>query len=95
VAFRVRSTHGLDEKRRKGEKVTERGLSHGSINKTLKVLAQVLDDAVEYGHLDVNPARGKKRRLKAARPKRTWLELDEVYSLLDAVEGRAGRCSRR
>lgn len=57
----------------------------------LRVLAQVLDDAVEYGHLDANPARGKKRRQKAAQPKRTWLELDEVNSLLDAAEAPAGR----
>ena len=62
----------------------ERPLSAGSINKSLKVLAQILDDAVEYGHIDTNPAGGRKRRLKAAKPRRTWLELDEVRSLLDA-----------
>ena len=64
----------------------ERPLSAGSINKTLKVLAQILDDAVEYGHIDTNPARGRKRRLRAAKPRRTWLELDEVRSLLDASD---------
>jgi hypothetical protein len=51
-----------------------RPLGKGSINRTLRVLAQVLDDAVEYGHLGSNPARGRKRRLKASRPRRTWLE---------------------
>jgi integrase len=60
-------------------------LSAGSINKTLKVLAQILDDAVEYGCIESNPARGKRRRLKAARPKRTWLEADEARDLLDAA----------
>jgi integrase len=60
-------------------------LGNNSINKTLKVLAQVLDDAVEFGHLDVNPARGKRRRLKATRPRRTWLELHEVQALLAAA----------
>jgi integrase len=60
-------------------------LGNGSINKTLKVLAQVLDDAIEYGHIETNPARGRKRRLKAAKPRRTWLEVDEVRALLEAA----------
>lgn len=62
-----------------------RPLSNGSINKTLKVLAQVLDDAVEFGYIESNPARGKRRRLKAAKPRRTWLELHEVQALLAAA----------
>jgi integrase len=73
----------------KGQKLTERELvskqciSPNSLNKTLKVLAQVLDAAVEYELLEMNPARGKRRRVKATRPRRTWLELDEVRALLD------------
>jgi integrase len=62
-----------------------RGLSNASINKTLKVLAQVLDEAVDEGYVTENVARGKKRRLKAARPRRTWLELHEVQALLAAA----------
>lgn len=62
-----------------------RPLSNASINKTLKTLAQVLDDAVEFGHLDANPARGKRRRLKAAKPRRTWLELNQVQAVLAAA----------
>lgn len=62
-----------------------RPLSNASVNKTLKVLAQVLDDAVELGYLDSNPARGKRRRLKASKPRRTWLELHEVNALLGAA----------
>jgi len=62
-----------------------RPLSNGSINATLKVLTQVLDDAVEFGHVDTNVAHGKRRRLKASKPKRTWLELVEVRALLDAA----------
>jgi integrase len=62
-----------------------RPLSNASINKCLKVLAQVLDDAVEYGYVETNAARGKRRRLKAGRPKRTWLELHEVQALLPAA----------
>ncbi len=62
-----------------------RGLSNASINKTLKVLAQVLDDAVEFGYAETNAARGKRRRLKAAKPRRIWLELHAVQALLDAA----------
>jgi len=60
-------------------------LNNASINKTLTVLAQVLDDAIELGYVDTNAARGKRRRLKASRPKRTWLELHEVQALLTAA----------
>lgn len=60
-------------------------LGNESINKTLKVLAMVLDDAVEFGHLESNPARGKRRRLRTAKPKRSWLEIDQVNALLDAA----------
>lgn len=67
--------------------LVERPLSNGSINTTLKILGQVLDAAVEYGLLETNPARGRRRRLKAERPRRTWLALDEVKSLLDAAGG--------
>ena len=62
-----------------------RPLGNASINKTLKVAAQVLDDAVEFGYVEVNVARGKRRRLKASRPRRTWLELVEVRALLAAA----------
>lgn len=63
----------------------KRSLSNGSINETLNLLAQVLELAVEYGHIQFNPARGRRRRLKAARPKRTWLEPEQIKPLLDAT----------
>ena len=66
-------------------RMPKRGLSNASINKCLKVLAQVLEEAVEDGYLAENVARGTKRRLKAAKPKRTWLELHEVQVLLKAA----------
>ncbi len=64
---------------------SERTLSNGSINETLNLLAQVLEIAVEYGHIQFNPARGRRRRLKATQPKRTWLEPEQVRPLLDAT----------
>ena len=51
-----------------------RGLSNTSINKTIARLAQILDDAVEYGLLDSNPARGRRRYLPQAKPNRSFLE---------------------
>jgi hypothetical protein len=71
-----------------------RPLNNASINKTLTTLAQVLDDAVEFGYVETNVARGKRRRLKATRPKRTWLELHEVQALL-AASGGIGHSSPR
>jgi len=62
-----------------------RSLSNRSINSTLNLLAQVLETAVEYGHIQFNPARGRRRRLKAAQPKRTWLEPEQIKPLLDAT----------
>ena len=55
--------------------------------------ATLLDDAVERGWLATNPARGRRRRLKAPRPHGTFLEPDELKSLLEAaghVEQEAG-----
>lgn len=70
---------------KKRGRMPARGLSNASINKTLKVLAQVLDEAVDEGHVTENVARGKKRRLRASKPRRTWLELPQVQALLDAA----------
>ena len=53
-------------------------LTNESINKTLVLLANILDTAVEHGLLASNPARGKRRRLKADRPTRRFLETDEL-----------------
>jgi integrase len=61
------------------------GLSPRSVNMILDLLAQVLDDAVEYGSLDANPARGKRRRLKVPRSSRSFLEPDMVVDMLDVA----------
>ena len=63
----------------------KRPLSNNSINKTIKRLAQVLDVAVEYGYLTANPAAGRRRRLKADRPRRARLEAEQVTALLQAA----------
>lgn len=69
----------------------ERPLSNRSINATLALLAQILEVAVEYGHMQFNPARGRRRRLRTSQPKRTWLEPEQVKPLLEgAVRGLRG-----
>jgi integrase len=69
-------------------------LSNESINKTLVLLANTLDSAVERGGLETNPARGKRRRLKAPRALRRVLEPDELVELL-ATAGEMDRSRRR
>lgn len=81
-------------------KVSEGRLSNGSINKTLEVLSAVMTVAVEYGHLPLNPASGRRRRLSITKPARLHLEPGQVNALLEAAgeldaEDRAGRRYRR
>ncbi len=45
-----------------------RPLSARSINMHIDLLAQILAVAVDHGHLESNPAVGKRRRLKASKP---------------------------
>ena len=77
---RYRTGKVRDRERKKG-----RSLSNRSINATIALLAQVLETAVEYEHIQFNPARGRRRRLKAAQPTRTWLEPEQVKPLLEAT----------
>jgi integrase len=81
----------IDEYRAK--KVADGTLSASTINKTLRLLARILDRAVKHGYLERNPARGDDSRLKEPTPRRIWLELDEVRSLLDAAGDYRGELS--
>jgi integrase len=76
-------------------KASEGKLSNGSINKTLEVLSSCLELAVEYGHLTANPAKGKRRRLKAETPARSFLEPEQVGRLLEAAAELDGRDRQR
>jgi integrase len=59
-------------------------LGPASIRKLVDTLAAILDDAIEDGHIDRNPARGKRMRVRVPKPQRTFLELDELAALIDA-----------
>ncbi len=67
-------------------KMREGKLSANSLNKTLTRFAQILETAVEYGHIERNPAKGKRRRAKATEPRRTWVEPEQLPYLLDAAD---------
>jgi integrase len=67
-------------------KVREGRLNATSINKCLRTLSAVMEQAVEYGHVARNPAAGKRRRLPAVQPRRTYLDRAEhIAALLDAA----------
>lgn len=61
-------------------------LSATSINKTITRLGQILEQAVEYEYIARNPARIGKRKLKASRARRAYLDdADLIAALLDAA----------
>lgn len=68
-------------------KLREATLAPNTINKTLTRLSQILDEAVEYDLIAANPASGKRRRVKSTRPRRPWVEPEQLPSLLKAAEG--------
>lgn len=77
-----------------------RPLSNGSINKTIRLLAVILEQAVEYGYLDRNPAKGRKRLLREQKPSRSYLQPEQVAALLAAAarldaDARRGDTGRR
>jgi integrase len=64
-------------------------LSERTINHSINLLAQILDEAVRRPDLalSANPARDRKLQVKVPKTKpRDWLEPDEVVSLLEAGE---------
>lgn len=89
----VTDKHGRTYQRR------HRPLSNTSINAMLKLLGQILQQAVDYDLIARNPVRVGERSarfLSRARPAHTFLEVDEFGALLDAAaeleqEARADR----
>ena len=73
--------------RYKVAKVREGKLAPAQINKCLKRLSQILDVAVDYGHLPGNPAasKGGRRRVKESPPRRSWVEPEQLLALLGAA----------
>jgi integrase len=73
-----------------------RALSAATINKTIEVLQGVLSLALEYGHIERNPAVGRRRRLKL--PPTAPVYLDTIEQIEALFEGArrldAGRTSK-
>ena len=71
-----------------GQKRTRRvrPLSPTSINKTIGRLSQILGVAVEYGLIQSNSAKGRRRRVKARPIRPVWLDsAKHIEALLDAA----------
>jgi integrase len=81
----------VTDKRGRRVRVRVRPLSNAIINKTLTRLAQILEEAVEYGYIDRNPAKGKKRRLRVSEPRRASIGAAQVAALLQASPNRTHR----
>lgn len=76
----------VDKRGRRYQRV-KKPLSPRSINMQIDVLEQILELAIEYGHLPApNPAAGKRRRLKVTKPRPVYLDSAEhVAVLLEAA----------
>ena len=72
--------------RYKANKLREGRLAPNAVNKTLTRLAQILELAVEYGHIERNPAKGRRRRAKCTEPRRSWVEPEQLGALLEAAD---------
>jgi integrase len=68
-------------------KAAEGVLGNNQVNKTLTRLSQVLALAEEYDYISGNPAAGKRRRLPRTKPRRAYVELEQLPTLLEASEG--------
>ncbi len=76
-----------DIDRYKAAKLREGALGPNQINKSIGLLAMILDAAGDYGHIDParNPARGRRRRVKRTMPSRPTVEPEQLPSLLEAA----------
>lgn len=74
---------GATVRDRRGRRV--RPLGPAMLRKLISCLATILDEAVEDGHLQRNPARSRRMRVNVPKPTRTFLEMDELVALTDAA----------
>jgi integrase len=69
-------------------KLREGKLAPAQINKTLKRLSQILEIAEEYDYIARNPARSKRRRVKAPKVQRSWVEPEQALALIECASRR-------
>lgn len=77
----------IDVDRYRSEQLRRGVIGPNQINKTIGLLARILDTAADYGHLDPtrNPARGKRRRVRPTQPRRPAIEPEQLPALLGAA----------
>jgi integrase len=68
-----------------------RPLSHRSINMHLDLLSQILELAVDHQLIPTNPAKGKRRRLKATKPRPVYLDSAEHIAVMLEAAGELDR----
>lgn len=83
---------GAELRDRRGRRV--RPLGPATIRKLIACLTSILDEAVSDGHLQRNPARTRRMRIKVPKPPRTFLEMDELVALTDAASEQEARITR-
>ena len=74
---------GADLRDERGRKL--RPIGPSSLKKFLTTLASILEEAVEDGFIAANPARGRRLKVSVPKPKRTFLERDELIAIEDAA----------
>jgi hypothetical protein len=87
--MKMREARALEEARAEMEKrppakreKLQRPLSNGSINKMIRLLAAILEQAVEYDLMPKNPAKGRRRLLRESKPRRPFLHPMQAEALL-------------
>lgn len=83
AAFKLSAITVEEVDRYRSAKIRAGKLAPAQINKTLKRLSQILEVAEEYGYIVRNPAAGKRRRVKAPKVQRSWVEPEQALSLLE------------
>lgn len=56
-----------------------------SLRKYIRTLAAIMEEAHEDKYIDGNPARGRRLKVKVPKPKRSFLERDELICIEDAA----------
>lgn len=74
---------GVDLRDERNRRLQPLGLS--SLAKIIGTLAAILDEAIEDDHITVNHARKKRMKIKVPKPRRTFLERDELAAILDTA----------
>ena len=67
-------------------KAREGVLAPNTINKVLQMLSAVLETAVEYELVPLNAARGRNRRLPGTKPRRPFVQPEQLMALIEAAE---------